>query len=101
MDLDSASESKPSNANTADTLRLESGAQFLSWLHTCEGQLQEAEDRPWRQFQGRLQSALERVNTLGETVDTGLEELTQLGQQYAFVSEKSTSLHTACQHLLR
>ena len=43
---------------------------------------------------------LEMVNSLSERAGASLELLGTLGSQYCSVSEKTVSLHLACQHLL-
>jgi len=95
-----------------------------------ETDLQYAADAPFREYKTKLEKSRSDVNAVLEQVrlpisydlkcshfrkvlkihigltmfmfqvESGLYHLQQLGEQHTFVSTKSNSLHTACQHLL-
>ena len=48
----------------------------------------------------QLQASLSQIHRLLDKVNAGLKSVHTLASQYAFVEEKSNSLHTACQSLM-
>ena len=48
----------------------------------------------------QLQASLSQIHRLLDKVNAGLKSVDTLANQYAFVEEKSNSLHTACQSLM-
>ena len=58
------------------------------------------EDAPYRNYIDQLERHRGDADDLLDKVNDGLGQLKLLSEQYNFVSTKSNSLHTACQHLL-
>ena len=108
------------------TARLDTGEKFLSWLHSMEDSLRSRDDEPYRVYMEHLERHRDDADQLLKKVsfpflvfvlfglccplqecsfahfkvNGSLQLLQQLSSQHEFVSAKSTSLHTACQHLL-
>ena len=74
--------------------------QFLQWLHGVEESLVAEQSLPYHRFIDQLSKQLEMVDSLSERAGASLELLETLSSQYCSVSEKTVSLHLACQHLL-
>ncbi len=81
--------------------RVDTGHQFLEWLHQVEENLQFQEDAPYREYIGQLERHRGDLGSLLSEVEGALGRLSTLGKQYEFVSTRSNSLHEACQHLLQ
>ncbi len=82
------------------TARLDTGEKFLAWRHSMEDSLRERDDEPYRKYVEQLERHARDADDLLSEVNGGLDRLRVLTEQHAFVSAKSNSLHTACQHLL-
>lgn len=81
--------------------RIDTGHQFLEWLHQIEHSLQTQSDAPYRHYIEQLEQQRDNADQLLTRVNQGLSQIELLAQQYHFVSEKSNSLHMACQHLMQ
>ena len=55
---------------------------------------------PYNHFIDQLQSQLDTLTLVSEQAADSLQLLDQLTSQYCSVSDKTVSLHEACQHLL-
>ena len=74
--------------------------QFLQWLHQVEENVVAEQSLPYQLFIDQLQKQLEMLNNLSLTAEDSLLLLETLNSQYCSVSDKTVSLHVACQHLL-
>jgi len=80
--------------------RVDTGQQFLHWIHQVESSVGGALDQPYREHQEELRRQLAVTGGLQEEVGASLGLLDSLASQYQEVSRRTTSLHEACQHLL-
>ena len=74
--------------------------QFLQWLHCVEESVVAEQSLPYQQFIDQLQKQLDMLDNLSTTAEDSLALLETLSSQYCSVSDKTVSLHVACQHLL-
>jgi len=79
---------------------IDTGQQFLQWLHQVETSLVAEQSLPYQKFIKELERQLVVTSGLEKEVGDSLALLESLSSQYCMVSEKTTSLHLACQHLL-
>jgi len=79
---------------------IESSQQFLQWLHQVETSLVAEQSLPYQRFIKELERQLVVTSGLEKEVGDSLALLDSLSTKYCMVSEKTTSLHLACQHLL-
>ena len=79
---------------------IDTGQQFLQWLHQVETSLVAEQSLPYQRFIKELERQLVVTSGLEKEVGDSLALLESLSSQYCMVSEKTTSLHLACQHLL-
>eukprot|EP00092_Neocalanus_flemingeri_P004451 GFUD01004786.1.p1 GENE.GFUD01004786.1~~GFUD01004786.1.p1 ORF type:complete len:913 (+),score=335.84 GFUD01004786.1:66-2804(+) len=79
---------------------IDTGQQFLQWLHQVETSLVAEQSLPYQRFIRELERQLAVTSGLEKEVGDSLALLESLSTQYCMVSEKTTSLHLACQHLL-
>jgi len=79
---------------------IDTGQQFLQWLHQVETSLVAEQSLPYQRFIRELERQLVVTSGLEKEVGDSLALLESLSTQYCMVSEKTTSLHLACQHLL-
>jgi len=82
-------------------LVISTGQECLHWMHELEACLLDLELKPYHQYIEELKRQKEITTGLQTQVTTSLDQLSLLTQQYESVSQKSTELHTACQHLLK
>ena len=80
---------------------LATGQQFLQWLHQVEETVLAEQSQPYLAYISRLEQQVEMVGRLADRTEESLGLLESLSSQYWSVSEKTVSLHDACQHLLQ
>ncbi|XP_042907554.1 conserved oligomeric Golgi complex subunit 3 [Parasteatoda tepidariorum] len=80
--------------------KVENAQQFLSWFTSVEEQLVEDEDVLFKFYLEELTSHCGQYNMLFDELCQVLESLENLREKYTFVSNKTNSLHEACEHLL-
>ncbi|XP_035208176.1 conserved oligomeric Golgi complex subunit 3-like [Stegodyphus dumicola] len=80
--------------------QIENTQQFLSWFTTVEEQLVEDENILYKAYIGELSSHCNQYSLLFDDLCGALDSLEVLREKYAFVSNKTNSLHEACEHLL-
>ncbi|KFM56619.1 Conserved oligomeric Golgi complex subunit 3, partial [Stegodyphus mimosarum] len=80
--------------------QIENTQQFLSWFTTVEEQLVEDENILYKVYIGELSSHCNQYSLLFDDLWGALNSLEVLREKYAFVSNKTNSLHEACEHLL-
>jgi len=77
-----------------------SGKHFMEWVYKAEAELDRRGDCEVNECCDQLQASLSQIHRLLDKVNAGLKSVDTLANQYAFVEEKSNSLHTACQSLM-
>ncbi|GFU22439.1 conserved oligomeric Golgi complex subunit 3 [Nephila pilipes] len=87
------------NAETKFT-EIENARQFLSWFTAVEEQLVEDEDILYKAYIEELSNHCDQYALLFNNISKALESLELLREKYAFVSNKTNSLHEACEDLL-
>lgn len=80
--------------------KIENAQQFLSWFGDVEEQLCEDEDVLYRAYIDELTALCNEYGAILRTLCTALDSLETLQKDYTFVSDKTNSLHEACEHLL-
>lgn len=81
--------------------KIDNGQVFLQWYHQVETSLSNQQDQPYKRYISQLQQQANITGGLQSQVKSSLDQLSDLSKQYEMVSTKTTSLHTACQHLLQ
>ena len=76
------------------------GQQFLQWFHQVEESVVREHIVHYLNYIIKLEQQLELVTRLSDRAEDSLALLESLSSQYWSVSEKTVSLHDACQHLL-
>uniref|UniRef100_T1J4T0 Conserved oligomeric Golgi complex subunit 3 n=1 Tax=Strigamia maritima TaxID=126957 RepID=T1J4T0_STRMM len=82
-------------------LVIENGQQFYTWFAKVEEDIVEKEDSEYRNFVKKFEENCEQCNNLLGDVMASLNCLTTLHKQYLFVSNKTNSLHEACEQQLQ
>ena len=80
--------------------KIDTGQQFLQWIHKVEESLGAEQDQPYLAHQAELERQQAITGGLQGEVGGTLDLLDSLSSQYQEVSRRTTSLHEACQHLL-
>jgi len=80
--------------------KIDTGQQFLQWIHKVEESLGAEQDQPYLAHQAELERQQAITGGLQGEVGGTLDLLNNLSTQYQEVSRRTTSLHEACQHLL-
>ncbi|CAL1265670.1 unnamed protein product [Larinioides sclopetarius] len=80
--------------------KIENAQQFLSWFTSVEEQLVEDEDILYKAYIAELSKHCDQYSNLFNNICKSLESLELLREKYAFVSNKTNSLHEACEDLL-
>jgi hypothetical protein len=80
--------------------KIDTGQQFLQWIHKVEESLGAEQDQPYLAHQAELERQQVITGGLQGEVRGTLDLLDSLSTQYQEVSRRTTSLHEACQHLL-
>ena len=79
---------------------IDTGQQFLLWLHQVETSLVAEQSLPDQRFIRELERQLVVTSGLEKEVGYSFALLESLSTQYCMISEKTNSLHLACQHLM-
>ncbi|XP_063599673.1 conserved oligomeric Golgi complex subunit 3-like [Penaeus indicus] len=106
--LDSSKRDSLSEHHLSDSLarlklgevKIESSQQFLTWFAGVEAEMCEEQDGPYRDYVSQLVSHRSECQTLLAQLDEALNNLQHLSGQYTSVSNKTSALHTDCEHLL-
>ena len=80
---------------------IDTGQQFLLWLHQVETSLVAEQSLPDQRFIRELERQLVVTSGLEKEVGYSFALLESLSTQYCMISEKTNSLHLACQHLMK
>nr|CAG4644622.1 EOG090X02EM [Leptodora kindtii] len=80
--------------------QIDSSQQFYQWYSELEWEMLQEEDAEFRVYLSQLEQHKEDCKDLLKQVATTLDNLSKLGSQYTFVSNKTNSLHEACQQML-
>ncbi|XP_068242874.1 conserved oligomeric Golgi complex subunit 3 isoform X1 [Palaemon carinicauda] len=81
-------------------VKIESSQQFLTWFANVEEEMCEEQDGPYKDYINQLDSHRSECRTLLSQLDQALDNLHHLSSQYTSVSNKTSALHTDCEHLL-
>jgi len=82
-------------------LVISTGQECLHWMHQLEACLLDQELKPYHHYIEELERQKNITSSLQTEVTASLDQLSLLTGQYESVKQKSTELHTACQHLLK
>ncbi|CAG0887918.1 unnamed protein product [Darwinula stevensoni] len=74
--------------------------QFLTWYGEVEKEMVEEEDAAHGEYVEALGRQRDGCQALLDEVQLALDQLLSLSTQYDFVSNKTNSLHQACEHLV-
>ncbi|XP_054719988.1 conserved oligomeric Golgi complex subunit 3-like [Uloborus diversus] len=88
-----------SNADVKYT-KIENAQQFLSWFTSVEEQLVDDEDIIYKAYMDELSKHCEQYSLIFDDLNCALKSLETLKEKYTFVSDKTNSLHEACEDLL-
>eukprot|EP00053_Salpingoeca_punica_P018510 m.181918 g.181918 ORF g.181918 m.181918 type:complete len:779 (-) comp17449_c0_seq1:1349-3685(-) len=87
--------------NQAPAQKIENAQQFLAWFEGVEGQLELQQEQSFTAYVDILQKYSTRCSDLLAQIDTAVTHLKGLEEQYLSVSNKTNSLHDACEQLLQ
>ena len=75
-------------------------SQFFQWYAELEWEMLQEEDSEFQTYLRQLEQHQEDCQQLLNQVSGTLEKLSKLSDQYGFVSNKTNSLHEACDQML-
>ncbi|XP_021037737.1 conserved oligomeric Golgi complex subunit 3 [Mus caroli] len=81
--------------------RIETAQQFFSWFAKLQTQMDQDEGTKYRQMRDYLSGFQEQCDAILNDVNSALQHLQSLQKQYLFVSNKTGTLHEACEQLLK
>uniref|UniRef100_A0A8I3W1I3 Conserved oligomeric Golgi complex subunit 3 n=1 Tax=Callithrix jacchus TaxID=9483 RepID=A0A8I3W1I3_CALJA len=81
--------------------RIETAQQFFSWFAKLQTQMDQDEGTKYRQMRDYLSGFQEQCDAILNDVNSALQHLESLQRQYLFVSNKTGTLHEACEQLLK
>ncbi|XP_063088826.1 conserved oligomeric Golgi complex subunit 3 isoform X3 [Cavia porcellus] len=81
--------------------RIETAQQFFSWFAKLQTQMDQDEGIKYRQMRDYLSGFQEQCDAILNDVNSALQHLESLQKQYLFVSNKTGTLHEACEQLLK
>ncbi|KAK2502492.1 hypothetical protein MC885_016797, partial [Smutsia gigantea] len=81
--------------------RIETAQQFFSWFAKLQTQMDQDEETKYRQMRDYLSGFQEQCDAILDDVNSALQHLESLQKQYLFVSNKTGTLHEACEQLLK
>ncbi|XP_031218639.1 conserved oligomeric Golgi complex subunit 3 isoform X1 [Mastomys coucha] len=81
--------------------RIETAQQFFSWFAKLQTQMDQDEGTKYRQMRDYLSGFQEQCDAILNDVNNALQHLESLQKQYLFVSNKTGTLHEACEQLLK
>ncbi|XP_046442585.1 conserved oligomeric Golgi complex subunit 3-like isoform X2 [Daphnia pulex] len=79
---------------------IDSSQQFYQWYSELEWEMLQEEDAEYRAYLAQLEKHQGDCQELLSQVTGTLDKLSKLNSQYGFVSNKTTSLHEACEQML-
>ncbi|XP_057364562.1 conserved oligomeric Golgi complex subunit 3-like [Daphnia carinata] len=79
---------------------IESSQQFYQWYSELEWEMLQEEDAEYRAYLAQLEKHQGDCQEMLQQVTGTLDKLSKLNSQYGFVSNKTTSLHEACEQML-
>lgn len=79
---------------------IETSQQFLEWYSKLEDEMLDEVDINFKTYITELEGYHSQCSMLLDEAVTALNNLNSLGNKYEFVSNKTNSLHEACEHLL-
>uniref|UniRef100_H3D8Y0 Conserved oligomeric Golgi complex subunit 3 n=1 Tax=Tetraodon nigroviridis TaxID=99883 RepID=H3D8Y0_TETNG len=86
---------------TMENDRIETAQQFFSWFAKLQTKMDQDENVKYRQTRDDLYCYQEQCDAILKDVSAALEHLDSLQKQYLFVSNKTGTLHEACEQLLK
>ncbi|XP_057350618.1 conserved oligomeric Golgi complex subunit 3 isoform X3 [Manis pentadactyla] len=81
--------------------RIETAQQFFSLFAKLQTQMDQDEETKYRQMRDYLSGFQEQCDAILNDVNSALQHLESLQKQYLFVSNKTGTLHEACEQLLK
>ncbi|XP_023604219.1 conserved oligomeric Golgi complex subunit 3 isoform X9 [Myotis lucifugus] len=81
--------------------KIETAQQFFSWFAKLQTQMDQDEETKYRQMRDYLSGFQEQCDAILNDVNNALQHLESLQKQYLFVSNKTGTLHEACEQLLK
>ncbi|XP_073068700.1 conserved oligomeric Golgi complex subunit 3 isoform X2 [Manis javanica] len=81
--------------------RIETAQQFFSLFAKLQTQMNQDEETKYRQMRDYLSGFQEQCDAILNDVNSALQHLESLQKQYLFVSNKTGTLHEACEQLLK
>ncbi|TNN04252.1 hypothetical protein fugu_001281 [Takifugu bimaculatus] len=81
--------------------RIETAQQFFSWFAKLQTKMDQDENVKYRKTRDDLYCYQEQCDAILKDVSAALEHLDSLQKQYLFVSNKTGTLHEACEQLLK
>uniref|UniRef100_A0A7N8WQ11 Conserved oligomeric Golgi complex subunit 3 n=1 Tax=Mastacembelus armatus TaxID=205130 RepID=A0A7N8WQ11_9TELE len=81
--------------------RVETAQQFFAWFAKLQANMDQDENAKYRKTRDDLNCYQEQCDAILKDVSTALEHLDSLQKQYLFVSNKTGTLHEACEQLLK
>ncbi|XP_045695068.1 conserved oligomeric Golgi complex subunit 3 [Phyllostomus hastatus] len=81
--------------------KIETAQQFFSWFAKLQTQMNQDEETKYRQMRDYLSGFQEQCDAILNDVNRALQHLESLQKQYLFVSNKTGTLHQACEQLLK
>ncbi|TKS67146.1 Conserved oligomeric [Collichthys lucidus] len=81
--------------------RIETAQQFFAWFANLQANMDQDESVKYRKTRDDLNCYQEQCDAILKDVSTALEHLDSLQKQYLFVSNKTGTLHEACEQLLK
>ncbi|ELK35205.1 Conserved oligomeric Golgi complex subunit 3 [Myotis davidii] len=81
--------------------KIETAQQFFSWFAKLQTQMDQDEETKYRQMRDYLSGFQEQCDAILNDVNSALQHLESLQKQYLFVSNKTGTLHQACEQLLK
>ncbi|XP_023369357.1 conserved oligomeric Golgi complex subunit 3 isoform X3 [Otolemur garnettii] len=81
--------------------RIETAQQFFLWFAKLQTQMDQDEGTKYRQMRDYLSGFQEQCDAILNDVNSALQHLESLQKQYLFVSNKTGTLHEACEQLLK
>ncbi|XDV29858.1 hypothetical protein PO909_032892 [Leuciscus waleckii] len=80
---------------------IQTAQQFFSWFSKLQVQMDQDEASKYRRTRDVLNGYQEQCDAILSDVNAALEHLDSLQKQYLFVSNKTGTLHEACEQLLK
>uniref|UniRef100_A0A8C4INW8 Conserved oligomeric Golgi complex subunit 3 n=1 Tax=Dicentrarchus labrax TaxID=13489 RepID=A0A8C4INW8_DICLA len=81
--------------------RIETAQQFFSWFAKLQANMDQDNSVKYRRTRDDLNCYQEQCDAILKDVSAALEHLDSLQKQYLFVSNKTGTLHEACEQLLK